>query len=389
MNILIVHNYYRLPGGEDTVVANEKKLLEEHGDKVVLYIRGNSEINKMSILKKLMLPFCAVFNIRTYRDIKSIIKENNIDAVHVHNTLTLISPSVYYAALSCGIPVIQTVHNFRLLCPNAIFYRNGKICEDCVKNNLLCALKHRCYRKSFLQTLICVIATKIHRITEIYGRINYICLTDFNKNKLLTLKQIKPERVFIKPNFVNQNHKAISTDEKGNYFIYVGRLDKMKGTDILLKAWNLLGSNAPRLIICGAGPMEDWCRDYIAKNRINAEMLGLVQNSEALGLIARSKALILPTQLYEGLPMTIVEAFSTGTPVICSDIGNAGDIVKDGITGLKFQHDSAEALEDVIRNFDACNKKLGENAYLKFCKNFSAESNYISLMNIYKAVKTL
>ena len=124
-NILIVHNYYQIPGGEDTVVANEKKMLEDHGHKVVLYSRNNSELKKMSRLQKLMLPFTTVFNPRTYRDIKRLIKTEQIDIVHVHNTLNLISPSVYYAASAMNVPLVQTVHNFRLLCPGATFYRDG------------------------------------------------------------------------------------------------------------------------------------------------------------------------------------------------------------------------------------------------------------------------
>ena len=188
-NILIVHNYYQIPGGEDTVVANEKKMLEDHGHKVILYTRNNSELKEMSKFQKLKLPFTTIFNPRTYKDIKRIIRKENIDVVHVHNTLNLVSPAVYYAALSCKLPVVQTVHNFRLLCPGATFYRDGHICEDCVHHGLKCAIKHNCYRGSKAQTLVCVVNTWIHRMTGVYGKINYICLTEFNKQKLLELKQ--------------------------------------------------------------------------------------------------------------------------------------------------------------------------------------------------------
>lgn len=204
-NVLIVHNYYQIPGGEDTVVANEKKLLEDHGHLVLLYSRHNSEIKRMSILRKLCLPFTTVFNLRTYREVKDIIREKKIDIVHVHNTLNLISPAVYYAALECGVPVVQTVHNFRLLCPGGTFYRDGHICEDCISKGLGCAVRHSCYRNNRLQTIACVISTCLHRMTGIYGKINYICLTEFNKEKLLLLNQkkqiIDPQKVFVKPNF--------------------------------------------------------------------------------------------------------------------------------------------------------------------------------------------
>ena len=189
--VLIVHNYYQLSGGEDTVVANEKKMLEKHGHRVILYSRSNSELKTMRALKKIVLPITTVFNPKTYRDIKKIIKDERIDIVHVHNTLFLISPAVYYAAKRMNIPLVQTIHNFRMLCPGATFYRDGHICEECVSNGLKCAMKHKCYRKSRLQTLTCVISMKIHRFLRIYGKINYICLTEFNKKKLLNLKQIR------------------------------------------------------------------------------------------------------------------------------------------------------------------------------------------------------
>ena len=168
LKILIVHNYYQIPGGEDTVVANEKKMLEEYGHKVVLYTRHNSELKYVRTIDRLLLPFTTIFNVRTYRDIRRIISEENIDIVHVHNTLNLISPSVYYAALSKKVPVVQTIHNFRLLCPGATFYRNGHICEDCLKYGLLCAVRHSCYRNNMLQTLACVFSTKIHRTMGVY-----------------------------------------------------------------------------------------------------------------------------------------------------------------------------------------------------------------------------
>ena len=199
--ILMVHNYYQIPGGEDTVVANEKRLLEEHGHEVVLYTRHNNELKSMSKFLKLSLPFTTIFNPRTYREIKKIIRREKIEIVHVHNTLNLISPAVYYAAVKCSVPVVQTIHNFRFLCPGATFYRDGHICEDCVSKGLGCAIKHKCYRGSRAQTLVCVASTWIHRHTRILGKINYIALTEFNKKKLLQLKQLKPDRVFVKPKF--------------------------------------------------------------------------------------------------------------------------------------------------------------------------------------------
>lgn len=381
--ILLVHNFYRIPGGEDSVFANEKKLLEDNGHSVVIYTRKNDEINSFSLFKKLFLPFSAFFNIKTYKDIKRIIIRENIDIVHVHNALHLISPAVYYAAFSCKKPVVQTVHNFRLICPGATLYRDGRICDDCIKHGLHCAVKHRCYRNSRSQTIVCVIGAYIHRLTGVYSKINYICLTEFNRKKLLTLKQIKPERAFVKPNFADVEHHVVPFEQRHNRFIFAGRIDKIKGVDILLESWKLMGKNAPELLICGTGPLDDWCRCYISENGLSTvKMAGFLPNEEVKKHIADSIALIMPTQWYEGFPMTVVEAYSVGTPVIGSDLGNVGDLIENGVSGVKFKFDSPQDLARTVLEFSKNPFPLPE----EYLTKFSAEKNITVLENIYKEV---
>lgn len=392
--ILIVHNYYQNAGGEDTVVRNEKKLLEEHGNEVIFYNRNNLEIQNMFGIYKLLLPFIAIFNFRTYFEIKKLIKEEDIDIVHVHNTLFFISPAVYYAAKRCRIPVVQTVHNFRFLCPNATFFRDGHICEACLKKGLKCAVKYRCYRNSREQTLVCVINTKIHRMIGIYGKINYICLSKFNENKLLSLKQIVPERVFVKPNFGENEPESILCSERKNQYIFAGRLEKLKGIDKLLKAWKELEherrDKTPKLVVCGIGSLEEWCKLYIAKNKLKSiNMQGSVPNIELKKIMAVSKALILPTQWYEGFPMVIAEAYSVGIPIIGSDIGNTKALIKAGETGECFIYNSPESLVEAIDRFESGDmEKYRENAYAFYKNNFTPEINYKRLMEIYEALQS-
>ncbi len=384
--VLIVHNYYQIPGGEDTVIMNEKKMLEEYGHKVVLYTRSNSELKTMSKIRKILLPITTVFNFRTYREIRKIISEQNIDIVHVHNTLNLISPAVYYAALSKKIPVVQTVHNFRLLCPGATFYRDGHICEDCVQYGLKCAVKHSCYRESKIQTLACVISTWFHRLTGIYGKINYICLTEFNKKKLLEWKQIREKKVFVKPNFTESPKEIIPKNGRKEQFVFAGRIDEIKGIQVLLEAWKIMKENAPKLIICGTGPLEKWCRQFIEENSIKSvRMLGFVSNTNVRKIVAESKALILPTQWYEGFPMNIVEAFSVGTPVVCSDHGNAGNIVMEGITGSKFSGGSSIDLVQALKRLENY-EEIYNTTYKRSKQLYSKKENYKCLINIYKCV---
>lgn len=387
-NILIVHNYYQMPGGEDTVVSNEKEMLEKHGHVVVLYRRDNSEINEMNAMQKLFLPIHTIFSLKTYREIKHIIREEKIDIVHVHNTLTLISPAVYYAARACGVRVVQTIHNFRLLCPGATLYRDGHICEECIQKGLSCAVKHSCYRGSRLQTLACVMSTKIHRMTGIYGKIDYICLTEFNQEKLLTLPQIQRNRVYVKPNYVKRTGCIVPSEQRENQYIFAGRLDSLKGVDRLLHAWAIMGEGAPMLLICGKGPLEEWCRDFIKKNELKTvKMLGYVSKEEVYGAISKSKALILPTQWYEGFPMSIAEAFSMGTPVITSDIGNAADLVIEGINGAKFRADSPEELVKALNRFNEY-KDIYNTTIAEYEDNYTEEQNYEKLIEIYKKAES-
>lgn len=379
LKILQVHNYYQIPGGEDTVVANEKKLLEDNGHTVIQYSRNNSELKQFSKLQKLLLPFTTIFNLKTYREVKEIIQEQQVDVVHVHNTLNLISPAVYYAALSCKVPVVQTIHNFRLLCPGATFYRDGHICEDCVQKGLLCAVKHGCYRGSKAQTLICVVSTWIHRMMGVYGKLNYICLTEFNKEKLLSLKQIRSEKVFVKPNFTYEPLVEKHPDE---YYLFIGRIEKIKGIDVLVEAF----SNMPnkKLVLAGTGTEIDTYREYLKKTHLdNINFVGFIEHEKLGELLGKAKAVIVTSQWYETFGMIVAEAFAAHTPVIVGDIGNVGGLVTEGVTGVKFTYNSSESLCDAIRRFEKMDsQKMGMNAFLEFKNKYASDKNYFQLETI-------
>lgn len=382
-NVLMVHNYYQIPGGEDTVVANEKQMLEEHGHKVILYSRHNNELKQMNKFQKLFLPITTIFNPRTYREIKQLIKQEKIDIVHVHNTLSLISPAVYYAARSMKTPVVQTVHNFRLLCPAATFYRDGHICEDCVKYGLKCAVKHNCYRGSKIQTLACVINTKIHRATGIYGKISYICLSEFNKNKLIELKEIKENQIYVKPNFTYQPE---TENEKGSFYLFIGRVEEIKGLDILLGAFAKL----PQYQLCIAGTgndLEKYKTMVRQKGIENVSFLGFLKDNELQKALEGAKAIIVTSQWYETFGMIIAEAYAAHKPVIVGNIGNIGMLVEEGLTGLKFEYNSVDALTNAIQQFEEMDtSEWGENAYKKYLAEFHPLNNYCVLDKIYNNI---
>lgn len=396
--VLIIHNEYRIAGGEDTVAANEEKLLAEHGHRVIVYKRSNKELDNYTGIKKLLLPFTSVFSLRSYREVKKLIEDNYVDVVHVHNTLTLVSPSVYYAAFRCNVPVVQTMHNFRLLCPGGSFFMedegNGHICEQCVSKGLSCAVRNSCYRHSKAQTIVSAAVLKIHRMLGTYKKINFICLTEFNRYKLLMLnngrkKIINPARVYVKPNFtydlaetmgkLSDTHGSIS----GRYYVYVGRLEKLKGTELLVDAFAKLPDR--KLVIMGNGPLEGTLKKRIADNGYkNIVMAGRVTGEDYVKFLGGAQAVISSSQCYETFGMSIAESYSLSVPAIAGDIGNIGDIVKEGVTGIHFQYDSTDALIGAVKRFEAMNRDgLAANARRYYEDNLTPQSNYGRLKEIY------
>ncbi len=384
MNILIVHNRYQIPGGEDTVFEQEEQLLRQNGHRVFCYERTNAELNDMSRLQKLTVPFSMIYSFQTARAVQSIIQKEKMELVHVHNTLFRVSPSVYYAALKELVPVVQTIHNFRMICPNGLCYRDGHICEDCAEKGLHCAVKHSCYRNSRLQTIASVLCMKIHRMTGIYQKLHYICLTEFNKKQLMKQGQIREEQIFIKPNSTGSQESLIPFSKRKDQILFAGRLEESKGILFLLDVWKKMDRHPYQLKIYGSGPLEELCRERIQKeNMTDIQLCGRIEHERLLEVIGESKALILPTQWYEGFPMSLLEAMSKGTPILVPDLGNAGSITVNGVNGYKYEPNN---LEDGIRAIHE-NLDINDSVYAYFMDHYSEETNYQMLMDIYQKVK--
>lgn len=388
LNILFIHNYYKIAGGEDIVVANEKRLLESYGHHVFLYNRDNQELDSMNIWKKLCFPFAGIFSFKSYRDVKTLIKENNIDIIHAHNIFPLISVSVYYAAKACGVPIVQTLHNFRLLCPNALFYRDKKNCEDCVKNGLSCAIKHKCYRSSTLQSFIAASILRINRMMRAYHHVNaYITLTSFNKQKMSAL--LPNQKLHVKPNF--PFHNAVSNSPEDftlpeRYYLSVGRVEEVKGTSILIEAFKKMPEE--NLIIIGNGPMSDIVKEIIAKENLsNIIYLGYQEHDVVNDYMKSAYGFIFASQLYESFGLGIVESYSFGVPVIVGDGGNAAGLVISEYTGLIFARDNTDELCACVKRLSGMpdiRKKMSVNALQIYEERYTPEKNYYMLMQIYK-----
>lgn len=380
--ILIIHNKYRFAGGEDTVVCNEKKLLEKYGHKVILWQQDNTSIKQHVLFQKLFLPLRTIFSLSSYRQVKRIIKEQQADIVHVHNTLPLVSFSVYYAAKKYGCGLVQTLHNFRFLCPNGLFYRDGHICEDCTAG-LSHSVKHACYRGSVLQSAAVALNLWLHRKIGTFNLPDvYIALTEFNKEKLSRI--LNPDKIYIKPNF-NPQSTPFTMPKLRRGFLCLSRLEDSKGIMKLLESFR----NMPDvgLDIVGTGTLESQVRDYIDTNHLSKIILyGQISHDKAMELLYHAKALLLPTQLYEGFPMTIAESYSLGTPVIGSNIGNTADLIENGKTGFVYNTDEPGALQSIINRFckdEFDYKAMESNCQKVFSEKYSEDINYHILLNIY------
>ena len=391
LRILQVHNAYQIPGGEDVVVANEKKLLEMNGNEVFSYSRNNDELKTMNTFQKLLIPFTAVYSFKTYREVKKLIRENKIDIVHVHNTLMVVSPSVFYAAFHCHVPVVQTLHNFRMLCPAGSYFRGDRICEECSEKGLQCSLKYGCYRGSKAQTFVSAAILKIHRMLGTYRKVNFICLTEFNREKLSRLNEggkqiVDMKKVYIKPNFTFQEGISGEVQEAGDYFLVVGRVEALKGIDVVVKAFEKIPDQ--KLIVAGDGPMMSEMKAYIKDhNMSNVKFAGYLDKAKVQEKYRGAKAVIMASQCYEAFAMTIAEAYSNAVPVIAGNVGNLANMVEEGVTGIKFIYDSPDDLAAKILKYNTMDiAKMKQNAKTFYEKRLKPEDNYRILEEIYHKI---
>lgn len=383
--VLMVHNYYQIGGGEHTVFENEKKLLEENGHSVFVYTRSNDELKKQK-WKLLLLPFTTLWSARTYHEVLKLIRDNKIDIVHCHNTFPLISPSVYYAARSLKVPVVQTIHNFRFLCPNGLFYCNEQICEKCqTHRSFRPAIENRCYRNSKIQTMIAAVMLNVHRLLGTYRKISYIFLTEFNRNKFSNLIDIHSDSVFIKPNFVSRTDLASNSRFIQSKFIFAGRLDENKGICFLLEAWAGVPSEF-ELHIYGDGPYRRECENA-EKAHPNIRYYGFQSQETIFSDLADAAALIFPSALYEGFPMSLAESFALGRPALVSNIGNHGNIITVSGAGMVFEYGDVLSFQTALKEIVQNNVLYSEKADTYYRQNLTKESNYQKLTDIYEKVK--
>lgn len=388
MKIVLIHNAYQQAGGEDAVLQAEAALLSEKGHEVTTFRRRNDEIQVNGFLSQARLGWETVWARSSYRQLQAILQSEKPDLAHVHNTLPLISPAAYYACQDAGVPVVQTLHNYRLFCPAATFYRDGHVCEECLEKSLTRSLRYACYRGSRSASAAVAAMLAIHRQLGTWqDKVDvYIALSEFARGKFIAAG-LSAEKIVVKPNFVCPDPGPRAG--AGEYALFVGRLSPEKGVQAMLSAWKRLGQNVP-LEIVGGGPEREKMEAQ-APGIAGIRFRGRLPRAETLAAIKGARFLVFPSQWYECFPLTLVEAFACGTPVIASRLGAMAEVVKDGRTGLHFTPgDPTDLAAKVMWAWEHPEElaAMGREARAEYESKYTADTNYEQLLAIYeKAMK--
>lgn len=386
MKILMAHNFYQQPGGEDRVFAAEKALLRQGGHTVVEYTESNARIASLPHLDFLKE---SVWSTKSFEAVLKIIDEVKPDVAHFHNTFPLISPSAYYACRRRGVVVVQTLHNSRLICPAARLFRRGKYCEDCLTfPGAVPGIFHRCYHDSGLHTGVAAFIYRFHRFIGTWNKAvdGYIVFSEFYRRKFIRWG-LPPEKVFIKPHFVAPDPRP-RENGPGDYILFVGRMSPDKGVRTLIRAWP--GVRDFSLKIVGNGNDFSEIGSMIkTQNFRGIELLGEKNKDDVFRLMKGARAVVVPSEVAETFGLVAVEAFACGTPVLAADIGALSEVVTDGVNGRLFiPGDHADLREKILwmmrhpREADS----MGTAARKIFEARYGASSNLRRLEDIYEAL---
>jgi glycosyltransferase involved in cell wall biosynthesis len=385
VRVLLVHNSYQFSGGEDRAVEADRALLASRGHETKLYLRTYEEVANRRGLSRLGVAADVVWSRTSYRELRRLIRAWRPDVAHFHNIFPLVSPSAYDACHAEGVPVVQTLHNYRLLCAAGTLLRDGQVCELCVGRFPWPAVRYSCYRGSRSQSIVMAGALGGHAAFGTWTKKvdAYIALTEFGRS-IFVRGGLPEDRLFVRPN-------AVDAPEPGDYVgprsaVFAGRLSPEKGVATLLEAWQDL-KEIP-LKIVGGGPLLSETKQATA-GMPHVEVTGELPHSKVLEMIRSAGMLIFPSICYESLGYAALEAMSSGIPVIASDIGAQAEVVADGVSGLLFTTGDPSALVTAVRRLAASDEfaeMLSRGAREAFLRSYSVDKSYEKLMGVYSFV---
>ena len=384
MKILFIHNRYKQYGGEDVAVELETSILVRRGHDVRTIFFDNKPIK--GFFSKIGAAFGSVYNFSSAKQVSEIIEQFKPDIIHIHNLFFIASPSILYAASKYNIPVVLTLHNYRLICANALLMREGEVCELCINKKLpYSGIRYKCYRNSSVESAVVTSITGIHKFLNTWKKKihTYITLNEFSRSKLLhSSLEISENKMITKPNFVPDPGEG--NMQRENFFLFAGRVVKEKGVHVLAKAFATMPGN--KIIIIGDGPELKSLQNEF-KDFPNITFTGQMEKQKVNEYMKRCKAFICPSIWYEGAPLTIIEAFATGTPVIASRLGSMAESITDGFNGLHFtagnENDLCEKIRLFIKETEADNM-FYKNARQTYLEKYHEDIHYNAILKIYE-----
>lgn len=389
MRILLVHNRYRsgAPSGENRVVDQEGEALEALGHEVVRFGRSSDEIAEWPVVKKASLPTRVIWSRETRRDLTTVLREHRPEVVHVHNTFPLLSAAVLYACRDERVPVVATLHNYRLACANGSFFRSGAVCHDCVHGWPVRAVLHGCYRESPAATAPLALSLSLHRQAW-RSLVSAYVFVSTSQRDLLAGADLAPGRVFVRYNLIPRQSRTQTV--RTPTVVYAGRLDEAKGVRLLMAGWDgycrKYGKPGLNLVIAGGGPLHDEVEAW-AWPRPSVDMTGPLSSDQCAHLISRARAVLLPSAWEETFGLVAIEAMAAGVPPIAAGHGSFTELITSGEDGVLFKPGDpaalALAIADVERN-PGRYEIYGDQARKTYEQRFDPQRSLEELLGIYR-----
>jgi len=385
MKVLIGHNRYRWPGGEEAVVKTESRLLEAAGHPVQVFEADNDKVGRRG-LNNIWTAKELFWSTASYRRLREVLRAFKPDIAHFHNIYFSLTPSVYDACRDEGVAVVQSLHNFRMLCANALFFREGRVCEDCISKSPLEGIAHRCYKGSYLASGAVTALNQYHRWQKTWTQKvdRYITATEFTRGKYVQAG-LPAAKIAVKPNVFSPDGDFVKP--RGEFALYVGRLSPEKGVRNLIEAWEGLPHIPLKLV--GDGPLMLQLKAEVERMGLrHIEFLGFADAQKYKDCMQGAKFLVIPSACYENFPRITVEAFAFGLPVLASRLGSLQEIVTEGQTGYLFDPTNTEELRaQAQRMWQMDLGSMSQTVRDVFQQRYSPAINLRQLLDIYTQAK--